>query len=73
MASFDIVVRTGGSLHPDGEPTAFVSTYTAVITCTDDGTGAVSKVGRVTAPRVHAGLAHNAGESLFDVGDACRG
>lgn len=70
MASFDIRIRTGGSLHPDGEPTAFVSTYTAAITCTDDETGEVSTVGRVTALRVHAGLAHNAGESLFDVCDA---
>ncbi len=70
MASFDIRIRTGGSLHPDGEPTEFVSAYTAVITCTDDATGAVSKVGRVTALRVHAGLAHNAGEPLFDVCDA---
>jgi hypothetical protein len=70
VASFDIRVRTGGSLHPDGEPTEFVSAYTAVITCTDDLTGAVTKVGRVTALRVHAGLAHNAGESLFDVCDA---
>jgi len=70
VASFDIRVRTGGSLHPDGEPTEFVSEYTAVITCTDDVTGAVTKVGRVTALRVHAGLAQNAGESLFDVCDA---
>jgi hypothetical protein len=70
VASFDIVVRTRGSLRPDGEPTAFVSTYTAAVTCTDDETGEVSTVGRVTALRVHAGLAHNAGESLFDVCDA---
>jgi hypothetical protein len=70
VASFNIHVRTGGSLHPDGEPSGFVSAYTAVITCTDDETGAESKVGRLTALRVHAGLAHNAGEPLFDVCDA---
>jgi hypothetical protein len=73
LASFDIVVRTGGSLHPDGEPSEFVSTYTAVITCTDDETGDVTKVGKVAALRVHAALAHNAGESLFDVCDSHSG
>lgn len=69
MASFNIVLQTRGSLHPDGEPTDFVSEYTGVITCTDDETGAETKVGKVAALRVHAGLAHNAGESLFDVCD----
>jgi hypothetical protein len=70
MASFDLILKTRGSLHPDGEPTQFVSEYSGVITCTDDETGEVSKVGRVKVQRVHAGLAHNAGESLFDVCDA---
>ena len=70
MASFDIVVRTGASLHPLGEPTEFVSAYSATVTCTDDDTGAVTKVGRVTAVRVHAGLAEDAGETLFDVCDS---
>ncbi len=73
MASFNIVLQTRGSLHPDGEPTDFVSEYTGVITCTDDETGAATKVGKVAALRVHAGLAHNAGESLFDVCDAHSG
>ncbi len=73
MASFDIILQTRGSLHPDGEPTDFVSEYTGVITCTDDDTGAETKVGKVAALRVHAGLAHNAGESLFDVCDAHSG
>jgi hypothetical protein len=67
MASFDLILKTRGRLHPDGEPTQFVSDYSGVITCTDDETGEVSKVGRVKALRVHAGLAHNAGEWLFDV------
>jgi hypothetical protein len=70
MASYDVVLRTGGSLHPCGEPTEFVSTYAGTITCTDDETGAVTRVGRVRALRVHAALAADAGESLFDVCDA---
>ncbi|MDY3553043.1 hypothetical protein R5W24_002133 [Gemmata sp. JC717] len=69
MASFNIELRTGTSLHPDGEPSDFVSEYTGVVTCTDDETGAVAKVGRLAAMRVHVALAHNAGESLFDVCD----
>jgi hypothetical protein len=73
MASFDIVLRTRASLHSDGEPTEFVSEYDAVLTCTDDQTGDVTKVGRVHALRVHAALAENAGESLFDVCDAHSG
>ena len=73
MASFDIVLRTQGSLHPDGEPGEFVSEYTGVITCADDETGVVTKVGRVSALRVHAALAHNAGEHLLDVCDCHSG
>ncbi|AWM35745.1 hypothetical protein GobsT_65620 [Gemmata obscuriglobus] len=73
MASFNIELRTGASLHPDGEPSDFVSEYAGVITCVDDETGAVTKVGRVAAMRVHAALAHNAGESLFDVCDSHSG
>jgi hypothetical protein len=73
MASFDIVVKTRGSLHPDGEPTQFVSEYGGVVTCTDDQTGDVTKVGRFHAIRVHAGLAENVGEPLFDVCDAHSG
>jgi len=70
VASFDIILRTRGSLHPDGEPTDFISEYTGIIICTDDETGAETKVGKVAALRVHAGLAQDAGESLFDVCDA---
>jgi hypothetical protein len=73
VAGFDIVVRTRASLHPDGEPTQFVCEYDGVVTCTDDQTGDVTKVGRVHAIRVHAGLAENAGEPLFDVCDAHSG
>ena len=70
MASFDIILRTRGSLHPDGEPSGFVSEYTGVVTCTDDETGYVANVGRVSALRVHVGLAHDAGESVYDVCDS---
>ena len=73
MASFDVVLRPQSSLHPDGEPTDYISEYQGVITCTDDETGAVTKVGKVMALRVHAALAHNMGESLFDVCDAHSG
>lgn len=69
MASFNITVRTGGTLHPAGEPSDFVSSYSAVITCTDDA-GEEARVGRLTALRVHAGLAENAGVPLFDVCDS---
>ena len=73
MASFDIVLKTRASLHPHGEPSEFVSEYTGFITCTDDKTGEVSKVGKIAALRVHAALADNAGESLFDVCDSHSG
>jgi hypothetical protein len=69
VASFDIILRTRTSLHADGEPTNFISAYSGIITCTDDESGAVTKVGRVAALKVHAGLALDAGESLFDVCD----
>jgi hypothetical protein len=70
MASFDIVLQTGGSLHPDGEPDRFISTYTGLIRCTRDHCGKVFKVGKATAYRIHADLARQAGEPVFDVCDA---
>jgi len=73
LASFDIVLRTRGTLHPDGGPSDFVSEHTGIITCTNDETGEVTKVGRIAALRVHAALAHNASESLFDVCDSHSG
>jgi hypothetical protein len=69
VASFNINVRTGGSLYPDGEPSDFISDYVGIITCSDDDTGEARTVGRVTAVRVHAGLAWDAGEPLSDVCD----
>jgi hypothetical protein len=70
MAFFDIVLRTSGSLHPGGDPDDFISTHTCVIRCTRDRDGKVFKVGRVKAYRIHAGLAPESGESVFDVCDA---
>jgi hypothetical protein len=70
MAFFDIVLRTSGSLHPGGEPDDFISTHAGVIRCTRDRDGKVFKVGRVKAYRIHAGLAREAGESVFEVCDA---
>lgn len=69
MASFDIILKTRVGLHVDGEPSDFVSEYNGVIICEDEETGAVTKAGRVAARRVHATLARNAGEPLFDVCD----
>jgi hypothetical protein len=68
MAIFDIELRTRASLHPDGEPDEFISAISGTVTCTDE-TGEVSRVGKLAALRVHAGLAYDAGESLFDVCD----
>ena len=70
MASFDIILRSRASLHPDGEPTEFVSEFSGVIASTDDETGEVTRVGKAHALRAHAGLAENAGEALFEVCDA---
>jgi hypothetical protein len=70
MASFDIVLTTSGSLHPDGEPDRFISAYTGLILCTRDRDGEVFKVGKVKAYRIHTDLARQAGESVFDVCDA---
>jgi hypothetical protein len=70
MAFFDIVLRTSGSLHPGGGPDDFISTHTGVIRCTRDHDDKVFRVGRVKAYRIHAGLAREAGESVFEVCDA---
>jgi hypothetical protein len=69
LASFDLVLRTESSLHPDGEPSDFISEFTGVIRCTDDD-NRVSRVGKVHAYRIQADLAAIHGESLFDVCDA---
>jgi hypothetical protein len=69
MAFFDLVLQTSGTLHPEGEPERFISEHKGVIRCTRDS-GQVTTVGKVKAYRVHASLAHEAGETVFDVCDA---
>ncbi len=70
MACFDLVIQTGGSLHPDGEPDRFISTYTAFLRCTRDCDGRVFTVGKAKAYRIHTDLAQQAGETVFEVCDA---
>lgn len=73
MASFNILLRSQVSLHPSGDPSEFFSSYDGVITCMDDESGVIKKVGLVRALRIHARLACNAGQSLFDVCDSHSG
>lgn len=68
MAFFELTLTTGGSLHPDGEPSDFVSVHTGTIRCTRDD-GRVARVGKVRAYRIHVDLARAAGESVFEVCD----
>src|SRR4051812_10576743 len=69
MTFFDLVLKTGGSLHPDGEPDRFISEYTGFIRGEGDD-GKARRVGKVHAHRIHADLAARHGEPLFDVCDA---
>lgn len=69
MSSFDIVLKSSSSLHPDGEPDRFISTHAGVIRRTRDRDGKAFNVGIARAYRIHADLAEQAGESLFDVCD----
>jgi hypothetical protein len=69
MAFFSLVLQTSGTLHPDGEPDDFISEHTGLILCTREN-GHVVTVGKVKAYRIHAGLAHEAGETIFNVCDA---
>jgi hypothetical protein len=70
MAFFHLVLQTGGTLHPHGEPDDFISTHTGVIQCLREKDNRVVNVGKVKAYRIHADLARQAGESVFDVCDA---
>lgn len=70
MARFDLILRTRVSLHPNGEPTDFISSHSGVLSCIDDESGEATQVGRVSALKIHAHLALDAGETLFDVCDA---
>jgi hypothetical protein len=68
MTFFDLVLQTTASLHPDGEPEEYISEYTGFVRA-DDEDGAVRRVGKVHAYRIHAELAANARQSLFEVCD----
>ena len=46
-ASFDIVLQTQGSLHPDGEPDRFVSEHAGVVTYVCDQLGRVWSIADV--------------------------
>jgi hypothetical protein len=69
MTFFDLVLQTTASLHPDGEPEEYISEYTGFVRA-DGEDVAVRRVGKVHAYRLHAELAANNCESLFDVCDA---
>lgn len=73
MVSFDVVLKTRASIHPDGEPSEFVSEYDGEVVCYDEVTGEPTTVGRLRAHKVHAGLASDVGESLFEVCDCHSG
>jgi hypothetical protein len=70
MAFFDIILQTSGSLHPDNDPTDFISTYTGIIRCTREKDGKVVKVGKVKAYRIHADLARENRSSVLEACDA---
>jgi hypothetical protein len=70
---FDVEFRTAASLHPDGEPSEFISTHTGVIRYEREKDGRVFRVGRVRAYRILAGLAADHRQNLFDVCDSHSG
>ncbi len=70
MASFDLRLHTRSSLCVEGEPSDFITHHHGEVVCSDDDTGAETLAGRVKAYRLHAGLALEHGEPLFDVCDS---
>src|SRR5690242_15766545 len=52
MTTFDVELTTRATLHPDGEPHEFVSTYTGVVLATGDD-GDATEVGRLSALELH--------------------
>ena len=68
MVHFDLTLTTGGSLHPDGDPSEFISVHTGTIRCLGED-DRLRRVGRMRAYRIHADLAREAGASIFDVCD----
>jgi hypothetical protein len=69
MTLFDIALSTRASLHSEGEPDDFISSYGGIIRAEGDD-GILHRVGRVNAYRVQVGLAINQGVPLFEVFDA---
>jgi hypothetical protein len=69
MTFFDLVLQTTASLHPDGEPDEFISTFTGYIVGSGED-DVRRRVGKVLAYRINSELAANGGEPLFDVCDA---
>jgi hypothetical protein len=69
MTFFDLVLQTGASLHPDGEPDEFISKFTGYIVAAGED-DVRRRVGKVLAYRINSELAANCGEPLFDVCDA---
>jgi hypothetical protein len=67
---FDIVFQTTVSLHPDGEPSDFITQHDGIIRYEREGDGLVARVGRLRAYRIESALAADHGESLFDVCDS---
>jgi hypothetical protein len=70
LGSFDITFRTSASLHPGGEPSDYVSLHDGIIRYERDRDQKTFRVGRLRAYCIHAGLAANDGEPLFDVCDS---
>jgi hypothetical protein len=70
MGHFDLILQTRTGLHAYAEPDEFIAEYTAVIRYTRERDDKVFRVGKLHAYRLHADLALNHGESLFDVCDA---
>lgn len=69
MPSFDLSLSTRSPLLSDGEPGDFISEHRGTVLAIDDA-GAETAVGYVRALKLHAGLAWEKGESLFDVCDS---
>lgn len=68
MTLFDLTLRTRSSLAVDGEPSDLISEYTGEVIGEDEDSGE-AVAGYVRAQVLHAGLAANRGEPLFEVCD----
>ncbi len=69
MSSFSVVLHAEASLLVDGEPSDFVTEYDLSIVRTDEDDNQ-TVAGHLRASRLHAGLALDHSEPLFDVCDA---